>query len=143
MTQLAMKPTLDNSVDSVHNEDMSESVKFLGCNDEQTVCDLCGRDDLKKTVVLDIDGDVVRYGSDCAARALKWGVKDVRSAAKKAQDELDAQALAEATAARRSESARWFAWLDSKSTAPSVTEQIHELGGYGAAKRAYREAVAA
>lgn len=51
--------------------------RMLGINDEQTVCDHCGKADLKCTValaVLDADGGelgIVRFGRVCAARALR------------------------------------------------------------------------
>lgn len=44
--------------------------KFLGITDEITGCDCCGKTNLKRTVVLDIDGEVVHYGCDCASKAL-------------------------------------------------------------------------
>jgi hypothetical protein len=50
--------------------------RYIGTADETTVCEHCGRADLRSTVVLallDADGntaDYVRYGSTCAARAL-------------------------------------------------------------------------
>ena len=44
--------------------------EVIGCNDEQTVCDHSGRQGLKKTVILrSNDGEIVRFGSDCALRA--------------------------------------------------------------------------
>jgi hypothetical protein len=45
--------------------------EVIGCNDEQTSCDHCGRQGLKRTVILRslADGEVVRFGSDCALRA--------------------------------------------------------------------------
>ncbi len=46
--------------------------EVIGCNDEQTHCDFCGRDHLKKTVILrstDDDRAIVRVGSTCAVRA--------------------------------------------------------------------------
>lgn len=49
------------------------NAKVLGINDEQTSCDHCGRKNLKKTVILEMSGEIVRYGVACAARAL--GVK--------------------------------------------------------------------
>ena len=116
---------------------MTNTVKFLGCNDEQTSCDNCGRDNLKKTVVLDIDGEIVRYGTECAAKTIGRGAKEVRAEAKKVQDEIDQAARAERDAKAQAESERWFAWLNSKSSAASVTEQIQEMGGYSEAKRAY------
>lgn len=44
--------------------------KLLGITDENTTCDCCGKSNLKCTVALDHDGDVVFYGRDCAGRAL-------------------------------------------------------------------------
>jgi hypothetical protein len=50
---------------------MSAQYEVIGCNDEQTTCDHCGRQGLKRTVILRSldDGEVVRFGSDCALRA--------------------------------------------------------------------------
>jgi len=50
---------------------------FIGTTDDQTTCDLCGKSNLKRTVVLKTDeGDIVHYGVDCAAMALrKTGAK--------------------------------------------------------------------
>jgi hypothetical protein len=50
---------------------MSAQYEVIGCNDEQTSCDHCGRQGLKRTVILRSldDGEVVRFGSDCALRA--------------------------------------------------------------------------
>lgn len=46
-------------------------MKILGITDETTTCECCGKTNLKKTVVLETeDGGELRYGSDCAARAL-------------------------------------------------------------------------
>lgn len=49
------------------------SYKIIGLNDEQTVCDCCGRKGLKRTVVLERHEsgentlDIIRVGVDCAA----------------------------------------------------------------------------
>lgn len=46
-------------------------MKILGITDETTTCECCGKTNLKKTVVLETeDGGELRYGTDCAARAL-------------------------------------------------------------------------
>lgn len=63
--------------------------RYIGITDETTVCEECGKPELKATVVLavlDADGnteDVVRYGSSCAAKALSiaGGGARVRKAA--------------------------------------------------------------
>lgn len=47
-----------------------KEIKLLGSSDEQTTCDCCGKQNLKLTVALEIDGAVVRFGRDCAGRAL-------------------------------------------------------------------------
>lgn len=49
---------------------MATLVKFLGISDETNTCDCCGKTGLKRVVVLDIDGIVVNYGTNCAAKAL-------------------------------------------------------------------------
>lgn len=57
---------------------------ILGTTDDHTACELCGRDDLKATVALrNVDtGEVVHFGSDCAARAMGWtGAKVKKSVA--------------------------------------------------------------
>lgn len=41
---------------------------FLGITDEVTACDCCGRSNLKSTVAFDVAGEIVHYGSTCAAR---------------------------------------------------------------------------
>lgn len=49
------------------------TIKVLGKTDETTDCEKCGKRNLKLTVVLDIEGEIVRYGSDCADRAINGG----------------------------------------------------------------------
>lgn len=44
--------------------------KVLGKNDEVTTCECCGKAGLKLTVVMTNGEGEVRYGRDCAARAL-------------------------------------------------------------------------
>lgn len=53
------------------------TARYIGTTDDTTACDHCGRVDLKMTVVLELldaegngEGEVVCYGSTCAARAL-------------------------------------------------------------------------
>lgn len=62
--------------------------KIIGITDETTVCECCGKSNLKKVVVMEnIDtGEIVRYGVDCAARARGNGNKFNTKEAKKAID---------------------------------------------------------
>jgi hypothetical protein len=52
--------------------------RFIGTTDECTECGLCGRMELRSTIVLaalDADGndeEIVYYGSSCGAKALSW-----------------------------------------------------------------------
>lgn len=50
----------------------NDMFKMIGITDETNVCECCGKSNLKRVVVLeDIDtGSIVRYGCDCAARAM-------------------------------------------------------------------------
>jgi hypothetical protein len=45
--------------------------RILGTSNDRTECDCCGRNNLKRTVALDFDGDVRYYGVDCAAAATR------------------------------------------------------------------------
>lgn len=44
--------------------------RILGVNDEVTVCECCGKSNLKCTVVLTNGDGEVHFGRDCAARAM-------------------------------------------------------------------------
>ncbi len=71
--------------------------RLLGISDDVTVCECCGKADLKCTMALaSDDGGLVRFGRDCGARALGWSVaadraeKLVRGTAKIAGSLADA-----------------------------------------------------
>lgn len=61
--------------------------RILGINDEVTTCECCGRSGLKKTVVLTNGEQEVRYGTECAARAMQVGKREVESGVKSATAE--------------------------------------------------------
>lgn len=50
---------------------MAKQVRVLGTTDETSICECCGKTNLKKVVVLEIEGEIVRYGCDCASKALR------------------------------------------------------------------------
>jgi hypothetical protein len=55
---------------------MTTTFKILGINDEVTTCECCGKTNLKKTVVLSMNGEgEVHYGVNCAASALRGSKK--------------------------------------------------------------------
>lgn len=53
-------------------------VTYLGTSRDVTICDQCGKVDLTKTVALDVDGEVVYYGVDCAANALRLSRSEIQ-----------------------------------------------------------------
>lgn len=54
------------------------TIKILGTTQDNTTCDNCGKTNLKKTVVLDIDGSVAYYGIDCAASVMTGSKKNAK-----------------------------------------------------------------
>lgn len=112
----------------------------LGTTDEETTCDLCGRADLKSTVALrDIEADeIVHFGSDCAARATGWTVREVELAAATADQEIELAAQAARDELARIESIAWTSWLVEQTGLTDVFAAIKELGGFTAARASYR-----
>lgn len=94
---------------------MTATFKIIGITDETTVCECCGKSNLKKVVVLENveTGEIVRYGVDCAAKA-----RGTKTAKKEIEFEFETRAMV----------ARWF------SKGMSVQNVIIALGnrGYGA-----------
>lgn len=41
---------------------------ILGIDDAVNTCDCCGKTNLKSTVIVDVDGEILHYGSVCATR---------------------------------------------------------------------------
>ena len=113
----------------------------LGITDDVTVCECCGRDDLKRTVAISFDGAAaVYYGTTCAARSLKTTAANVRASARRSMDAKTAAERAERDAAFRAEDARWQSFLDSRSPGADRFRQIESLGGYFAARAMYEAA---
>jgi hypothetical protein len=46
-------------------------MKVLGISDEITVCEKCGKQNLKRTVALDTGYSQVHYGTTCASKAIR------------------------------------------------------------------------
>lgn len=87
--------------------------RVLGTTDDVTTCELCGREELRGTTVLealDVEGngtgELLHYGSSCAARAAGWSTREVVTAAKAADDaRREAERRAAADAHRAAEHA--------------------------------------
>ena len=113
--------------------------KVLGVTDEETVCDCCGRTELKATVALETaDGEVVHFGRVCAARAAGVSAAAVDAALRTVnQREVLDRWKTDARAAA-AEDARWQRFLDEAAGPGERWEQLERLGGFTAARLAYR-----
>ena len=60
--------------------------KILGTDDAVNTCDCCGKSNLKATVIVEVDGEVLHYGSVCATRHTKLTGKEIKHAIKSAED---------------------------------------------------------
>jgi hypothetical protein len=56
---------------------MRDTFRVLGTTDDVTTCDICGREDLKSTVVLSTGEAELYAGSDCASRLTGFTVKEI------------------------------------------------------------------
>jgi hypothetical protein len=115
-------------------------MKVLGISDEVTTCECCGRTNLKKTVALDNGNGVVRYGTECAARAMGRGKADVEKEVKAVQAASAAAAEKARSEAAAAEYSRWAAWLSEKVPGADVAAAVRSLGGFSAARAAYKAA---
>lgn len=105
-----------------------------------SVCDHCGREDLKRTIkLINPEGRPVWIGSGCAARLMGVDVKVVRAAKKAAEDRAYAIEQAAKQAAHKLDDAAWQAFLDC-ATRPGMDryEQIRALGGMAKARELLR-----
>jgi len=86
--------------------------RVIGTTDDVTTCDVCGRPELKGTVALDADGDITYAGTTCAARLAGRTTRDIRSAARAANEariEADREARRVEAAAEQAEFLAWVA----------------------------------
>jgi len=119
---------------------MTKTKRFtvLGTTDEVTICDCCGRKDLKGTVALcdhDAGDETVYFGCVCAARAMGIESVEVRKAARNADDAKVRAETAARNAAADVEYRVFQSWLDSK-VGPKGERflQLQALGGMAAAR---------
>lgn len=117
---------------------MSNTTKILGTTADYKGCDCCGRENLKKYVVIrHADGDIGHYGTSCAATMLDADAADIAREAKAADKAAAARAARDARAASRAAAEAWEAWLAANGTGTGTLELVKSLGGFAAAKAAY------
>lgn len=114
---------------------MARAYLVKGTTDESTVCELCGKVELKATVMLvpldadgNEDGDVVYFGTSCAATAAGWTVKDVRAGIKRAADEKRKREQAERDAVRAAEREFLRSWYLEHYGTPDLQEAAKRAG---------------
>lgn len=115
-----------------------KAYRILGTTDDVTTCDLCGRDELKGTVVLvplDVDGnedgEVSYFGTSCAAKAAGWTVREVNAGVKAAKAEAQTAERNRVIAEREEEKKAYTAWVTE--TYGAGTELKDAVQQYGAA----------
>lgn len=82
---------------------------ILGTDDAVTTCDCCGKSNLKFTVAVEVDGEVLHYGSVCVK---KWTGKSAAQATKEiatreAEEKARKEALLNRTAEAIDYRAKW------------------------------------
>lgn len=119
----------------------ASTLEVLGTTADHTDCELCGRQDLKGTVALrdTATGEVVHYGSDCAARAAGWTARETRDLVKQADRAAHEARMAADRARNDAEMKDWQAFLLDRTGIVEIGPAIQALGGYTAAHAAYRE----
>lgn len=139
-----------------------KTFKVRGENEDVNTCECCGRQGLKKTIVLEyiengeLTGEVTYFGTTCAAKAAGWTTKYVKDEVKAIQaEERRVKAKAEAEA-RKIENERWERFLVLATGIPAEWEKtcygtvkspnlrphFEALGGFGEARRKYQEWIA-
>lgn len=126
---------------------MAKAFRVIGSTDDVTQCDLCGRDELKGTVVLaELDADGIElgycyYGSSCAANAAGMTLKNVHTQTRNA-DRARRQAEAdERRQAEEQKQAVYHAWI-AEHVGADAWDNANKYG-YGSPFRLLRAAIAA
>jgi hypothetical protein len=94
-----------------------KAYRVKGTTDDVTTCELCGKQELKGTVVLealDADGnaeEICYFGVSCAAKAAGWTQREVKAGIKAAQQRAASAERDRVIAAREAERAAYTAWL--------------------------------
>jgi hypothetical protein len=129
---------------------MAKAYRVIGTTDESTECDLCGKVELKATVMLvpidaegNADGDVCYFGTSCAAKAAGWTVREVRAGIKRAAAEKLTAERARRIAEREAETKAYNAWVaETYGTGAPLKDAVqkHGVAGLWAQFRAARSA---
>lgn len=114
---------------------MAKAYRVKGTTDEATECELCGKVELKATVMLvpldddgNDDGDVAYFGTSCAAKAAGWTVREVKAGIKRAADEERERKEAARRSVREAEQEFLRNWYLEHYGTPSLQEAAKRAG---------------
>lgn len=114
---------------------MTKAYRVKGTTDEVTDCELCGKVELKGTVMLvpldadgNEDGEVSYFGTSCAAKAAGWTVRDVKAGIKRAADEERERKQAAREAVRQAEQKFLADWYIEHHGTPNLAEAAKRAG---------------
>jgi hypothetical protein len=118
---------------------MAKAYRVIGTTDESTTCDLCGRVELKATVMLvpldadgNADGDVVYFGRSCATKAAGWTVRELNAGIKRAAVEKQSAERAHRIAEREAETKAYNAWVaETYGTGTPLKDALQKYGVAG------------
>jgi hypothetical protein len=112
-----------------------KAYRVKGTTDESTECDLCGRVELKATVMLvpldadgNDDGEVNYFGRSCAAKAAGWTVRELNANIKRAADEERERKESERLAVREAETEFLRNWYTEHYGTPDLHEAAKRAG---------------
>jgi hypothetical protein len=131
---------------------MAKAYRVIGTTDESTECDLCGRVELKCTVMLvpldadgNADGEVTYFGRSCASKAAGWTVRELNANIKRAAVEKQTAERNARIAQREAETKAYNAWVaETYGTGAPLKDAIqkHGVAGLWAQFRATKSAAA-
>lgn len=118
---------------------MGREIKVVGRTDEVTTCDCCGKQNLKFTVMISVDGaEPGYYGCVCAVKVFHGRFTDT----KQVKVEMDAVERVKWALDQCHDSALtddWLSWLSRNAKSGTlVFEQYRSLGGLEAARSMWR-----
>lgn len=118
---------------------MAKAYRVIGTTDESTECDLCGRVELKCTVMLlpldadgNADGEITYFGRSCAAKAAGWTVRELNANIKRAAAEKLSAERDRRIAEREAEKKAYNAWVaETYGTGAPLKDAIQKHGVAG------------
>lgn len=114
--------------------------KIKGTTQDVTTCENCGRDHLRKTVVIafcDADGNeegIGYYGVVCASKVSKQSTENVLKGIKAAEQASHQAWMAQSHARFDA----WTEFLSAMSRKTTLADQIRDLGGFAQARALFR-----